>query len=139
RGKIYIPHQAIDIPLGTLSVESYQHHLWTYNKVLYIEKEGLYEILKSAKWPERHDCVLVTSQGYATRAAKDVIDLLGENDGDLQFFAIHDGDAYGTCIYESLQKATAARPARSVKIINLGLDPWQGLRPYLSLIPPQPQ
>src|SRR5262249_43252753 len=125
----------LDIPLGTLSVENYKHQLWTYNKVLYIEKEGLYEILKSAKWPEQHDCLLVTSQGFATRATKDVIDLLGENDGELLFFAAHDGDAYGTCIYESLQDATAARPARTVKIINLGLEPWQGLEMGLPVEP----
>ena len=38
RGKIYVPHLGIEIPLGTLAVEKYKHHLWTYNKVLYIEK-----------------------------------------------------------------------------------------------------
>jgi hypothetical protein len=135
RGKIYVPHEGLEIPLGTLSVENYEHQRWTYNKVLYIEKEGLYEILKSAKWPERHDCLLVTSQGYATRATKDVIDLLGESDGELLFFAAHDGDAYGTCIYESLQQATAARRARVVKIINLGLEPWQGLEMGLAVEP----
>src|SRR5262249_44173139 len=116
-------------------VEQYKHHPWTYNKVLYVEKEGLYEILKSAKWPERHDCLLVTSQGYATRAARDVIDLLGQSDEKLLFFAIHDAEAYGTCIYQALQDGTAARPARSVQIVNLGLEPWQGLKMRLPVEP----
>jgi hypothetical protein len=135
RGKIYVPHLGREIPLGTLTVEQYRHHQWTYNKVLYVEKEGLYEILKSAGWPERHDCLLVTSQGFATRAARDVIDLLGDSDQDLLFFAIHDADAYGTCIYQALQHGTAARPARRVKIFNLGLEPWQGLEMGLPIEP----
>jgi hypothetical protein len=127
RGKLYIPHLRKEIPLGTLTVEQYKHVAWTYNKVLYVEKEGIYEIIKASGWAERNDCLLVTSQGFATRAARDVIDLLAESDGELQFFCIHDGDAYGTLIHEKLQEATKARGARRIRIVNLGLDPWQGL------------
>jgi hypothetical protein len=51
-----------------------------------------------------------------------VIDLLGETDEDLTFYCIHDADAAGTMIYQGLQEATRARPARKVRIINLGLE-----------------
>ncbi len=30
-------------------------------------------------------------------------------------------------IYQTLQEETKARPGRKVKIINLGLEPWEGI------------
>jgi hypothetical protein len=83
--------------------------------------------LKDEKWPERHDCALLTSKGYASRAARDLLDLLGETDEPLYFYCIHDADAAGTMIYQSLQETTLARPGRKVKIINLGLEPKEAL------------
>jgi hypothetical protein len=64
-----------------------------------------------------------------------VIDLLGDSDEKLLFFAIHDADAYGTCIFQALQEGTAARPARRVQIVNLGMEPWHGLEMGLPVEP----
>ena len=127
RGVVYHPHLHEELPLGTLTVEEYRRPEWVFNKVLYVEKEGFFPLLKDLQWPERHDCALLTSKGQATRAAKDLIDLLGETDEELTFFAIHDADAPGTMIYQALQEATRARAARKVKIINLGLEPGEAL------------
>ena len=127
RGSLYHPHTGETIPLGTLEVEQYRRPEWTFNKVLYIEKEGLFETLKSAQWPERNDCALLSSKGYATRAVRDLLDLLGDTGEPLAFFCIHDADADGTKIYETLQGETRARAARRVQIINLGLEPWEAL------------
>ncbi|MGD0885900.1 MAG: hypothetical protein ABSA46_13705 [Thermodesulfovibrionales bacterium] len=127
RGTLYHPHLKEDIPLGTLNVERYKRPDWTFNKILYIEKEGFFEILKDLEWPERNDCALLTSKGFATRAARDVIDLLGDTDEEIMFFCVHDADAYGTLIYQCLVRATKARPARRVKVHNLGLEPWEAL------------
>jgi hypothetical protein len=69
----------------------------------------------------------LTSKGYATRAARDVIDLLGDTAEEITFFCIHDADGYGTMIYQGLQEATTSRPKRKVKIINLGLEPEEAL------------
>ncbi len=135
RGVIYHPHLGIEIPLGTVSVEQYQRPEWTFNKALYCEKEGLFEVLKSARWPERHDCALLTSKGFATRAARDLLDFLGDTEEELRFFCIHDADAYGSCIYQALTDGTLARPARRVNIINLGLEPWQGVEMGLTVEP----
>jgi hypothetical protein len=66
---------------------------------------------------------LLTSKGFATRSVCDVLDMLGETDEPLMFFCIHDADGYGTMIHEAMQEGAAARPARKVQIINLGLDP----------------
>lgn len=127
RGSLYIPHTKERIALGTLAVEDYRHRQWTFNTVLYIEKESFFEILIEEGWPERYDCALMTSKGQGTRAVKDLLDLLGDTEEEIVFFCVHDADGYGTQIYSSLQEGTKARPARRVKIINLGLEPWEGL------------
>jgi hypothetical protein len=127
RGTIYHPHTGEEIPLGTLNVETYKRPAWMFNKILYCEKEGFFPILRAARWPERHDCVLMTSKGFATRAVRDVFDLLGETDKELLFFCIHDADAYGTMIYQALDRATKSRPERKARVINLGLDPEEAL------------
>src|SRR5262249_13557695 len=133
RGVLIHPHGGEQIQLGTLSVEQYQRPRWQFNKILYCEKEGLFPVLRDARWPERHDCALLTSKGFATRAARDVLDLLGDADEPLIFLCIHDADASGTLIWDKLQNATKARPARKVRVINLGLEPEEalamGLRP----------
>lgn len=127
RGTLYHPHTGERLAIGTLSVERYQYPEWTFNKILYIEKEGLFEILIDEQWPEIHDCVLVTTKGQATRAVKDLLDLMGKKGEPLTFFCVHDADAAGTTIYEALQNETRSRPGREVEIINLGLDPWEAL------------
>lgn len=133
RGVLYHPHLQTEIPLGTLAVETYKRPAWTFNKILYCEKEGFFPILQAAGWPERHDCALLTSKGQATKAAKDIIDLLGDTEEEIEFYVIHDGDAYGTVIVQALQEATRSRPGRRVKIINLGLEPEEGLAMGLPL------
>jgi hypothetical protein len=127
RGNLYHPHTGETIPVGTVAVEEYRKPAWTFNKVLYCEKEGFVNMLVAAGWPERHDCALLSSKGFASRAVRDVIDLMGEGEEEILFFCIHDADASGTLIYQALQEETVARPSRSVKIINLGLDPWEAL------------
>ena len=108
-------------------VEEYERPVWTFNKFVYIEKEGANEALKAAGWPERHDCMLMSSKGYSTRAARDLIDKLAEHDEPITVFCVHDADAYGTMIYQTLQDETKAREARKIKIINIGLEPWEAI------------
>jgi hypothetical protein len=127
----YLGHQPKQIDAEAekraLQVERYRRPEWTFNKILFIEKEGFFEALKEAAWPERHDCALLTSKGQPTRAARDLLDLLGETGEEILFFAVHDADAAGTLIYQSLQEATRARPGRKVRVINLGLEPEEAL------------
>jgi hypothetical protein len=129
RGVLIHPHTRERIELGTLNIEQYERPKWRFNKVLYIEKGGFTPLLEDEKWGERHDCVIMHAQGQATRAVKDVIDLLGDtlNDEPLEFFCVHDADGYGTLIYERLVEGSLARPGRKVKVTNLGLDPWEAV------------
>ena len=127
RGSITHPHRDETITLGTLMVEEYARPTWTFNKLLYIEKEGALEALKQNRWPERHDCAVMSSKGFSTRAARDLIDKLAEHDEPVEVFCAHDADASGTMIYQSLQEATKARGARKIKIANIGLEPWEAV------------
>jgi hypothetical protein len=127
RGSIYHPHRHETISLGTLTVESYERPIWTYNKLVYIEKEGFSEALKDNGWPERHDCAVVSSKGYTTRAVRDLVDKIAEHDEPCTIYCVHDADAYGTMIYQTFQEATKARGARKIQIVNLGLEPWDAV------------
>lgn len=127
RGVLYHPHTGEEIPIGTLAVNDYARPEWTFNKILYSEKEGFFTILKKVKFPERFDCALLTSKGYASRAVKDLFDLLGETDEEIQFFCIHDADSAGTKIFETLSAATRSHRGTKVTVTNLGLDPWEAL------------
>jgi hypothetical protein len=127
RGSIYHPHREETITLGTLMVEDYERPVSLYNKVVYIEKEGFSEARKDARWAERHDCMLMSSKGFSTRAARDLVDKLAEHDEPVTIFCVHDADAYGTMIYQTFQEATKARGARKVQIVNLGLEPWEAV------------
>jgi hypothetical protein len=133
RGSIYHPHRGDDIPLGTLTVEEYERPAWTFNKLVYVEKEGFSEALKDNGWPERHDCALMSSKGFTTRAARDLVDKLAEHDERVTIFCVHDADAFGTMIYQTFQEATRARGARKIKIINLGLEPWEAIEDGLGI------
>jgi hypothetical protein len=127
RGSIYHPHRGQTITLGTLMVEEYERPIWTFNKLVYIEKEGFSEALKDNGWGDRHDCAVMSSKGYTTRAARDLVDKLVEHDEPCTVFCVHDADAYGTMIHQTFQEATRARGARKVKIVNLGLEPWEAV------------
>jgi hypothetical protein len=69
----------------------------------------------------------MSSKGFSTRAARDLIDKLVEHDEPVEVFCVHDADASGTMIYQTLQEATMARGARKVRIVNLGLEPWEAV------------
>lgn len=127
RGILYHPHTGEEIPLGTISIEQYKRPNWTFNKILYIEKEGFISLLRSIGWPERNDCALMSSKGFASRAARDVLDLLGDGDEELFFYGVHDADGAGTMIFQALTEATLARPGRKITVKNLGLDPGEAL------------
>jgi hypothetical protein len=127
RGSITHPHRNETIILGTLMVEEYERPAWNFNKVLYIEKEGADEALKQNRWGERHDCMVMSSKGFSTRAARDLIDKLVEHDEPVDVYCATDADAYGTMIYQTLQEETKARGARKIRIIHIGLHPWEAV------------
>jgi hypothetical protein len=133
RGSITHPHRDETITLGTIMVEQYVRPAWNFNKLLYIEKEGAQEALKQNRWLERHDCAVMSSKGFSTRAARDLIDKLVEHHEPIEVFCAHDADASGTMIYQTLQEATRGRGARKIKIVNIGLEPWEAVETGLEV------
>ena len=51
--------------------------------------------------------------------------MIGETGEPVEVFCLHDCDAAGTQIVQTLQEATRARPRRTVEIIDLGLNPTE--------------
>ena len=133
RGSLVHPHRDEVISLGTLMVEKYDRPAWLFNKLLYIEKEGAHDSLKQDGWLEKHDCAVMSTKGFSTRAARDLIDKLAAHGEPIQVFCVHDADASGSMIYQTLQDATKARGARKIEIVNLGLEPWEAVEMGLNV------
>jgi hypothetical protein len=127
RGFLLLPHRGGKIPIGTLMVEGFKRPEWSFNKLLFVEKTGIADILEADGWHDRNDCAILAGEGFSTRAHRDLIDLLAETDEPITVFCLHDADAYGTTIYDALTYATKARGARKIEIVNLGLEPWQAI------------
>jgi DNA topoisomerase VI subunit A len=128
RGSYFIPHRHLDaIPLGTTAVRRFERPAWTFNKIIVIEKEDLRLMLEQAGWAQRHDALLMSSKGFNSRAARDLIDKIAETDESITPYSVHDADAAGTVIQHALQYATRARGARKIEIVDLGLQPWEGI------------
>jgi hypothetical protein len=70
----------------------------------------------------------LSSDGYATGAVRDLLDLLAGHEEEVTIYCIHDADAYGTGIYQALQDETATRPGRKFEVVNLGLEPDEAFR-----------
>jgi hypothetical protein len=127
RGILYVPHTGAEIQLGTIEVESFKRPVWTAGIILYIEKEGILRLLRDDGFPERWDCMILTSKGYASRAVRDLIDKLPDTGEPIRCFAVTDCDGPGTVIFQSLVEATKARGARKLEIIHLGLHYEQAM------------
>jgi len=120
RGTLYEPHTGIEVPLGTREVEDYQFPFWLYDKILFVEKQGLWPVLKAARIAERYDMAIVAGEGYATEACRI---LMGNADRarKYQLFGFHDADPYGYNIARTLQEQTDRMPGHYATVIDLGL------------------
>jgi hypothetical protein len=127
RGSLSHPHSGDIIPLGTRTVENYERPVWEFNNILFIEKEGFSDAARRRGWDKSHDCMIMSSKGFGTRAAKDLVDKIAEHDEPVTVVLAHDADAAGTLIYQTFIEATAARGARKIRVINLGLEPWEAI------------
>jgi hypothetical protein len=127
RGSLSHPHSGNIIPLGSRTVENYERPVWEFNNILFIEKEGFSDAARRRGWDKRHDCMIMSSKGFGTRAAKDLVDKIAAHDEPVTVVLAHDADAAGTLIMQTFVEATAARRARKIRVINLGLEPWEAI------------
>ncbi len=120
RGTLYEPHTGKAIPLGTREVADYQFPAWLYDKILYVEKKGLWPILQAARLAERYDMAIVAGEGYASEACRALF-AHAERGKDYQLFVVHDADPYGYNIARTLREETQRMPGHHVEVIDLGL------------------
>lgn len=103
---------------------------YKYDKVLYIEKTGFDDIFKAEKIGEKYHMIIVSGQGFATRAAKTILYAL-QNKG-LKLYCMHDLDISGVNIFKSFQ-TTNEKFEYPIDIEDLGItidDVYQyGIQP----------
>ena len=119
RGHLVEPHTGKSLPLGTREVDSYDMPPWLYSRVLFVEKEGLLPLFQEAKIAERFDMAIVGSKGYATRAARTLLQQADRR--EMKIFCLHDADPAGYEIFRTLAEATRAMPDHRIEVIDLGL------------------
>lgn len=119
RGHLVEPHGGEVVALGTREVDSYEMPPWLYARILFVEKEGLLPIFQAAQLAERFDMAIVGSKGFATRAARTLLQRADRQ--AMKIFCLHDADPAGYEIYRTLCEATRAMPEHSIEVVNLGL------------------
>lgn len=91
---------------------------YKYDKVLYIEKTGFDDIFKAEKIGEKYHMIIVSGQGFATRAAKTILYAL-QNKG-LKLYCMHDLDISGVNIFKSFQTVNE-KFEHPIEIEDLGI------------------
>jgi DNA topoisomerase VI subunit B len=120
RGVLYEPHTGREVPLGTREVDDYDIPEFVYDKMLYVEKKGLWPVLKAARIAERFDMAVIVGEGYANVATRSL--LAAAADGhDVRVFVLHDADPAGYEIARTLSEATRRMPGHHVEVHDLGL------------------
>lgn len=120
RGHLHEPHTGKVLNLGTLEVAAYELPRFTFDKILYVEKEGELPKLQHARLAERYDMAIIGGKGYPVEATRA---LLGRAEaGDYQLFVFRDADLDGYNIARVLREETRRMPGYRVDVLDLGLS-----------------
>lgn len=120
RGNLHEPHTGKTVPLGTLEVAGYDLPEYVFNKILYVEKEGLDPIWQTARLAERYDLAIASGKGQPVEAVRDLFER-AEGD-EYRLFVLHDADPAGYSIARTISEETERMPDYSVEVIDLGLS-----------------
>ena len=93
---------------------------YRYNRALYIEKTGFDQIFKAEHIGDKHNMIIVSGQGFGTRAAKTLLYHL-QSQG-LQIFCLHDLDYSGLNIINSLRYGNE-KFNEDISVIDIGITP----------------
>jgi hypothetical protein len=119
RGRLREPHTGRTVDVGTREIEAYSFPHLSFDKILYIEKEGIWPQLEAHNLGERYDMAILTGKGYATEAARTLFEKAEE--GDYQLFVLHDADPDGYNIARTLREETRRMRGYNVQVIDIGL------------------
>lgn len=120
RGLMYEPHSGVFLPLGSMEVDGYIFPPFQFDKILFIEKKGLWHTVKSVGLHQKYDMAVIASEGFATVAIRDLLDR-AQTSEKMTIFALHDADPAGYEIARTLQEATRTMPNHNIIVIDLGL------------------
>src|SRR3989344_2202513 len=70
--------------------------------VIYMEKQAVWERLHEDRFWDKHNCLIVTSQGQTTRGIRRLLQRLSE-EHELPIYVLCDGDIWGAYIYSVLK------------------------------------
>ena len=123
RGIIYDPHTGEEMPIGDKELRDWTFPLWQYNKLLFIEKEGIWNNLKQVggiEFAKKYDMAIICSEGYSTEAVRKLMASAQKDEG-YQLFVWHDADPYGYNIARTLAEETQRMPGHAIQVYDLGL------------------
>jgi hypothetical protein len=121
RGVLYAPHGEDVLQLGTLEVDQFIFPEHEYNKVLFIEKKGLWHTLKAANLHKKYDMAVIAGEGYASEAIRVLLEK-AQAGQDYTIFVLHDADPAGYNIARTIQDSTKRMPNHNIEVIDLGLN-----------------
>jgi DNA topoisomerase VI subunit A len=119
RGNLHEPHTGKSVALGTRKIAAYEFPEYTFDKILYVEKEGELPKLKAAQLAERYDMAICSGKGQPTEAVRTLFERA--EGGDYQLFVFHDADLDGYDIARVMTEESRRMPDYSVDVIDIGL------------------
>jgi hypothetical protein len=119
RGNLREPHTGKQVALGTREIAAYEFPEYTFDKILYVEKEGELPKLQAAKLGERYDMAICSGKGQPTEAVRSLFERA--EGGDFQLFVFHDADLDGYDIARVMAEETRRMPDYSVDVVDIGL------------------
>src|SRR5215218_78018 len=119
RGHLPEPHTGNSVALGTREIAAYEFPEYTFDKILYVEKEGELPKLRAAKLGERYDMAICSGKGQPTEAVRTLFE--HAQGRDFQLFVFHDADLDGYDIARVMAEETRRMPDYSVDVVDIGL------------------
>jgi hypothetical protein len=119
RGHLHEPHTGNSVALGTREIAAYEFPEYTFDKILYVEKEGELSKLQAARLGERYDMAICSGKGQPTEAVRTLFE--HAQGRDFQLFVFHDADLDGYDIARVMAEETRRMPEYSVDVVDIGL------------------
>lgn len=120
RGNLHEPHTGDTVAIGTREIAAYEFPEYSFDKILYVEKEGEWPKLQAARLAERYDMAIASAKGYPVEAVRELF--ARAEGGDYQLFVFHDADIDGYEIARVLGEETRRMPHHSVEVLDIGLS-----------------
>jgi hypothetical protein len=108
-------------------VADYDAPKWLFDKLLYVEKQGLWPKFAAAQLAERFDMAVMAGKGYAVESARLLAARVQEHFA-FRAFVLHDADPFGYEVARTFSEATERMPNHDIEIVDLGLSVGDAVR-----------